>query len=280
MSIHSLEVSFNQDQLEHLDASAASKSSPRSQGVLESKGGSTEPPSSTVDSATPILSIRHRVVSIVNHELEKMVPGEIKELSWQCNSTLQQLASLKVSSSSASATLSESDPSNPVPVQSVPTYAGVLSAPKAITFTPNDVRSLRRLYCSADADVAEVLSQIRLGVGFRVNAENIKNPGLFTTVSACVSECSRSTQRPRRTSLSVMGGVRPDNNIKRQLRGTARCWHANPILFFVLFISQSADFGYLFFSSRRVQISGSVDDYLVPAITVDTATDMSVVSHA
>ena len=36
----------------------------------------------------------------------------------------------------------------------------------------------------------------------------------------------------------------------------------------------------LFFSSRRVQISGSIEDYPVPAITVDTATDVSVVSHA
>ena len=36
----------------------------------------------------------------------------------------------------------------------------------------------------------------------------------------------------------------------------------------------------LFFSSRRVQISGFVEDYPVPAITVDTATDVSVVSHA
>ena len=54
--------------------------------------------------------------------------------------------------------------------------------------------------------------------------------------------------------------------IKIQPLGTARCWHADPIFFF--------------FSSRRVQISCSVDDYPVPAITVDTATDVSVVSHA
>ena len=56
--------------------------------------------------------------------------------------------------------------------------------------------------------------------------------------------------------------------MKRQLRGTARGWHANPILFLC------------FFSSRRVQISGSVEDYPVPAITIDTATDVSVLSHA
>ena len=36
----------------------------------------------------------------------------------------------------------------------------------------------------------------------------------------------------------------------------------------------------LFFSSRRVQISGSVEDYPVSAITDDTATDVPVVSHA
>ena len=46
----------------------------------------------------------------------------------------------------------------------------MLSAPKAITFTPNDVRSLPRLTGSADVDVAEVLSQFRLVVGFRAKA--------------------------------------------------------------------------------------------------------------
>ena len=34
------------------------------------------------------------------------------------------------------------------------------------------------------------------------------------------------------------------------------------------------------FSSRIVKTSGSVEDYPVPAITVDTATGVSVVSHA
>ena len=91
-----------------------------------------EPPS-TFDPATPILSIRHRLASIVNRELEKMERGEI-ELSVQHN-MLRQLASLYVSSS-ASVTLSESDPSNPVPTQPVPTYEGMLSAPKAITSHP------------------------------------------------------------------------------------------------------------------------------------------------
>ena len=90
MSILSLEMSLEQDQMEHLDASAASKDSPRSQGVLETKGGSTEPPLSTFDSATPILSIRHRLASVVNRELEKMERDEIEELSEQHNSMLQQ----------------------------------------------------------------------------------------------------------------------------------------------------------------------------------------------
>ena len=75
-----------------------------------------EPPS-TFDPATPILSIRHRLASIVNRELEKMERGEIEELSVQHNDMLQQLTSLYVSSS-GSVTLSESDPSNLVPTQS------------------------------------------------------------------------------------------------------------------------------------------------------------------
>ena len=135
-----------------------------SRGVPETKGGSTEPPS-TSDPATPILSIRHRLASIVNRELEKMERGEIDELSEQHN----QLASLSVSSS-ASVNLSESNRSNPVPTQPVPTYAEVLSAPKVVTSTPDDVRSLPRLTGSADVDVAQVLSQFHLVVGFRVKA--------------------------------------------------------------------------------------------------------------
>ena len=98
-----------------------------------------------------------------------MERGEIDEFSEQHNNMLHQLASLSVSSS-ASVNLSESDRSNPVSTQPVPTYAGVLSAPKAVTFTPKDVRRLPRLPGSADVDVAEVLSEFRLVVGFRVNA--------------------------------------------------------------------------------------------------------------
>ena len=64
----SLEISFREDQqehLEHLDDLAAEEDLSRSAGVPESKGSSTEPPS-TFDPATPILSIRHRLASIVN----------------------------------------------------------------------------------------------------------------------------------------------------------------------------------------------------------------------
>jgi len=131
------------------------------------KGGSTEPPST--QTTTPIASIRQRLASIVDRELEKMERGEIDQLSAQHNEMLHQLASLSVSNT-ASASLSESERSNPVLSQPVPTYAGVLSAPKAVTFTPSDVRSLPRLTGSADVDVAEVLSQFRLVVGFRAKA--------------------------------------------------------------------------------------------------------------
>ena len=62
----------------------SSKDSSRSAGVPETKGGSTEPPS-TLDPTTPIISIRHRLASIVNRELEKMERGEIDELSDQHN---------------------------------------------------------------------------------------------------------------------------------------------------------------------------------------------------
>ena len=55
----------------------------------------------------------------------------------------------------------ESNPSNPVPVQPVTSYAGVPSAPKAVSSTPNDVRSLPRLTGSIDVDVADDLSQNR-----------------------------------------------------------------------------------------------------------------------
>ena len=160
-------MSFQQDQLQHLDASAASKDSPQSAGVPEMKGGSTEPPSTP--NTTPIASIRHRLASIVDRELEKMERGEIDQLSTQHNEMLHQLASLTVSSP-ASVSLPVSERSNPVSTQPVPTYAGALSAPKAVTFTPEDVRSLPRLTGSADVDVAEVLSQFHLVVGFRAKA--------------------------------------------------------------------------------------------------------------
>ena len=100
-----------------------------------------------------------------------MESREIEVLSEQHNATLNQLASLAVSCSpAASVSLSESNSSNPVPVQPAPTYAGVLSAPKAVTFTPNDVRSLSSL-TGVDVDVSEVLlSQFRLVVGFRAKS--------------------------------------------------------------------------------------------------------------
>ena len=53
------------------------------------KGGSTEPPSAP--NTTPIASIRHRLASIVNRELEKMERGEIDQLSTQHNGMLHQL---------------------------------------------------------------------------------------------------------------------------------------------------------------------------------------------
>ena len=152
---------------EYPDASAAKKNAPRSEGVLEHKGSRPEPRSPTSNAS--IVSIRERLARIINQQLERMERGEINQLSDQQNSILQQLASLSVSGSSSTA-FSESDPSNPLLVQPVPTYAGVLSAPKAVTFTPNDLRSLPRLAGNADVDVAEVLSQYRLVVGVRAKA--------------------------------------------------------------------------------------------------------------
>ena len=50
------------------------------------KGGSTEPPST--QTTTPIASIRQRLASIVDRELEKMERGEIDQLSAQHNEML------------------------------------------------------------------------------------------------------------------------------------------------------------------------------------------------
>ena len=100
VSTFSLEMSFGQDQQEHLDALAAEKDSSPSAGVPESERGSTEPPS-TLNPTTPIISIRHRLPSIVNRELERMERGEIDELSDQHDDMLHQLASLSVSSSAS-----------------------------------------------------------------------------------------------------------------------------------------------------------------------------------
>ena len=102
---------------------------------------------------------------IANRELQRMETGEIDQLSEQHNSIPTQLASLEVGSSTSTAVnLSDVDSSSSV---SVPTYAGVLSAQKLLSIATNDVRSLPRLTGSSDIDVAEVLSQFRLVVGFR-----------------------------------------------------------------------------------------------------------------
>lgn len=99
-----------------------------------------------------------------------MENGEIEVLRGQHNARLQQLAGLSVASSpAASVTLSGSNTSitvQLVAVQSAPTKAWVLSTPKTVTFTPNDVHSLPRLNGSADVDIAQVLKQVRLVVGF------------------------------------------------------------------------------------------------------------------
>jgi len=76
-------------------------------------------------------------------------------------------------------------------------------------------------------------------------------------VSEYASEC-RSSSTP----------VHPAKNNKK-----TTVWHSS------MLAHRSHPFS-LSFSSRRVQISGSVDNYPVPAITVDTATDISVVSQA
>ena len=100
-----------------------------------------------------------------------MERGEIDELSDQHNDMLHRLASLTVSSS-ASVSLSQLN-------QHQHTQGCLLSAPKAVTFTPNDVRSLPRLTGSADVDVAEILSQFRLVVGFRAKAVAPNDDFLF-----------------------------------------------------------------------------------------------------
>ena len=64
----------------------------------------------------------------------------------------------------------------------------MLSAPIAVTFTPNDVRSLPRSTGSADVDVAEVLSQFPLVFGFRVKAiapHDEKFSDIILSLSTC-----------------------------------------------------------------------------------------------
>ena len=202
---------------EYADPAAGGKNPLRSDGVQEHKGNASETPAPT--SPAPIVAILERLGRIINHQLKRMENGEIDQLSDQHNSMLQQLASMSVSGSS-SAALSETDPSTPLPVQPVPTYAGVLSAPKAVTFTPNDVRSLPRLTGSADVDVAEVLSQFRLVVGFRAKAvaphdEKFADNLAFEHLSLiCDGHCVARLDAGMQT----------------------------PSFFFVLFVSQSADF--------------------------------------
>ena len=148
------------------DTAAAREEAPRNSGTHDSKDNGTEP--SNPDD--PIATIRTRIASIVNHELERIDNGEIEGLSEQQMGILPQLASVSVASGSA-VSLSECNNSTTAvqsdPIQSVFKYLGVLSAQQTIMLTPNDVRSLPRLNGSADVDVAEVLSHLRLVVGFQ-----------------------------------------------------------------------------------------------------------------
>ena len=60
-----------------------------------------------------------------------------------------------------------------------------------------------------------------------VNAENIEHIRLVCpAVFACVFLCSRSTQRLRRTNLSVMGSVRPEN-----VNEKITAWHSSILAF-------------------------------------------------
>ena len=163
MSIPNLEMSTDR---EYLDPAYGEKKNSTLGRRRRAKRESTRTPSTDIYR----IQRRHPPAPSSHHQSPAGAhgDGEIDQRSEQHNSMLQ-LESMSVSGSSSVA-LSKTDPSNPFPVQPVPTYAGVLSAPKAITFTPNDVRSLQRLTGRADVDVAEVLSQFRLVVGFRVKA--------------------------------------------------------------------------------------------------------------
>ena len=157
---------------EELPSTAEAKeSSPPTRGVEETK--KTPPPNEqTTPSAAqhPDLSfqaMKARMTRIVDHQLQRMEDGEIDQLSDQHNNMLQQLASLNFGSSGVPVNLSGDNSSTSVPG---PTYAGVLSAPKTVTVTPNDVRSLPRMTGDVDVDVAEVITQFRLVVGFRAKS--------------------------------------------------------------------------------------------------------------
>ena len=118
----SLEMSTDR---EYPDSSAAERNAPRAEGLQTHKVIDQKPhpraPGSHHEQAVEANGIR-RDQRAIRH-----------------NSMLQQLASMSVSGTS-SAAISESAPSNPLPFQPAPAYAGVLSAPKAVTFTPNDVK--------------------------------------------------------------------------------------------------------------------------------------------
>ena len=94
-------TSYDQDDREYPDASAAEYNVPRLRGVQEHGGNRPEPPLPTPNAS--IVSMRERLARIINQQLKRMEKGEIIQLSDQHNSMLQQLASLSVSGSSSAA---------------------------------------------------------------------------------------------------------------------------------------------------------------------------------
>ena len=104
-----------------------------------------------------------------------------------------------------------------------------------------------------------------------VSVLRLLSPCLSPRVRVRVNACVQVEVQRLGARVYVLGQekrrVPPTENKIQTMCGTAQGWRTKPSTFFV-------------FSSRRVRIAGSIDDVPVNNITVDTATDVPVVSLA
>ena len=129
----------------------------------------SENPPSEADSTIDLSTTTAKLKAIVDRQLDRLMSGEIPQLSSQTALLMDRLVSI---ASATSSNGSVNHATQPIVQPIVPplSFAQVVATPKTTVLTTGDVRRLPRLNGSADVDVAAVLSQYRLVAGFKAKS--------------------------------------------------------------------------------------------------------------